>query len=54
MNKLAWVLAPLLLAALAAAVLAWHGRLPGRSALNAWSSLLLLDMRSRTRPTATW
>lgn len=42
MNKLAWVLVPLLLAALAAAVLAWRGRLPGRAVLNAWSSLLLL------------
>lgn len=42
MNKLAWVLAPLLLAALVAALLAWRGRLPGRTALNAWSSLLLL------------
>ncbi len=40
--KLAWVLLPLLLAALAAAVLAWRGRLPGRTVLNAWSSLLLL------------
>lgn len=42
MNKLAWVLVPLLLVALAAAVLAWRGRLPGRAVLNAWSSLLLL------------
>lgn len=42
MNKLLWVLAPLLLAALAVALLAWRGRLPGRAALNAWSSLLLL------------
>jgi len=42
MNKLAWVLAPLLLAALVVAVLAWRGRLPGRAMLNAWSSLLLL------------
>jgi SagB-type dehydrogenase family enzyme len=42
MNKLAWVLAPLLLGALLAALLAWRGRLPGRTALNAWSSLLLL------------
>lgn len=42
MNKLVWVLAPLLLAALVAAVLAWRGRLPGRGVLNAWSSLLLL------------
>lgn len=42
MNKLAWVIAPLLLGALVAAVLAWRGRLPGRATLNAWSSLLLL------------
>lgn len=42
MNKLVWLLLPLLAGALVAAVLAWRGRLPGRPALNAWSSLLLL------------
>lgn len=35
MNKLVWVLLPLLAGGLAAALLAWRGRLPGRPALNA-------------------
>ena len=42
MTKLAWVLVPLLVAALCVAILAWRGRQPSRPALNAWSSLLLL------------
>ena len=42
MTKLAWILVPLLAAALWVAVLAWRGRQPSRPALNAWSSLLLL------------
>lgn len=42
MTKLAWVLVPLLAAALFVAILAWRGRWPSRPALNAWSSLLLL------------
>jgi len=41
-TKLAWVLVPLLAAALFVAILAWRGRWPSRPALNAWSSLLLL------------
>lgn len=42
MNKLAWVLLPLLGAALLTTWLAWRRRLPPRPLLNAWSSLLLL------------
>lgn len=42
MNKLGWVLLPLLIAALVTGALALRGRLPARAQLNAWSSLLLL------------
>lgn len=42
MDKLAWVLLPLLLAAVGLGVCAWRGRLPSRALLNAVFSLLLL------------
>lgn len=42
MDKLLWVLAPLVLAGGVVGVLAWRGRLPSRTVLNAGFSLLLL------------
>ncbi|KPF61026.1 hypothetical protein D621_01305 [beta proteobacterium AAP51] len=42
MDKLLWVLAPLVLAGGVVGVLAWRGRLPSRTVLNAAFSLLLL------------
>lgn len=41
MDKLPWVLAPIVLAGVVVAVLAWRGRLPPRAVLNAAFSLLL-------------
>lgn len=42
MDKLAWVLAPIVLAGVVVAVLGWRGRLPARGVLNAAFSLLLM------------
>lgn len=42
MDKLLWVLLPIVLAGAAVAVAAWRGRLPPRPVLNAGFSLLLL------------
>lgn len=42
MDKLAWVLLPLLIAAAWLALLAWRGRVPARPVLNVWFSVLLL------------
>lgn len=42
MDKLPWVLAPIVLTGAVVAVLAWRGRLPPRGVLNAAFSLLLM------------
>ncbi len=42
MDKLLWVLAPVVLAGAVVAVLTWRGRLPTRPVLNAAFSLLLM------------
>jgi SagB-type dehydrogenase family enzyme len=42
MDKLIWVLSPLLLAVAALAVVVWRRQRPSRLTLNVWSSMLLL------------
>ena len=42
MDKLLWVLLPIVLAGVLVGALAWLGRLPPRPVLNVWFSLLLL------------
>ncbi|MCE2915279.1 MAG: SagB family peptide dehydrogenase [Rubrivivax sp.] len=42
MDKIAWVLLPLVVVVGVLAVLAWRGRLPPRHTLNVWFSLLLM------------